>query len=263
MKRCTTDSGRYDEHMQAESFQLERPKSLTDLAEESIRNLIVSGKYALGEQLLEASLAAQLGISKTPVREALLRLRVDGLIDIQPQRGAFVFSLTAAQVDEICRFRELVEVAALASGMQARHADLVSALQENVRLMAKAQELEEWRAIPLLDQAFHQIIVEHAENSYLKQAYQLIASKFIALRSRLPEENERVGHCQENHSAIVKLIVDRDSARAQKALALHIRDTRISYLQASGMGGPDAAATAGRGTAVQAARRTKRTEPPI
>jgi DNA-binding GntR family transcriptional regulator len=79
----------------------------------------------------------------------------------------------------------------------------------------------------------------------------------------LPEENERVGHCQENHSAIVKLIVDRDSARAQKALALHIRDTRISYLQASGMGGPDAAATAGRGTAVQAARRTKRTEPPI
>src|SRR5512133_2552962 len=100
--------------------QLERPKSLTDLAHEKIRQLIVSGEFPLGEQLSEASLAAQLGISKTPVREALLRLRADGLIDIQPQRGTFVFSLTPQQVDEICRFREFVEVAALGAAMQAR-----------------------------------------------------------------------------------------------------------------------------------------------
>src|SRR5512146_2696502 len=129
---------------------LERPKSLTGLAEERIRGLIVSGACALGEQLSEASLAAQLGISKTPVREALLRLRGDGLIDIQPQRGTFVFSLTAQQVEEICDFRELVEVSALAAGMRARQVELTAALDANLNRMAEAQERREWRAIPLL-----------------------------------------------------------------------------------------------------------------
>ena len=219
--------------MHAESRQLERPKSLTELAEDSIRQLIVSGAFALGEQLSEASLAAQLGISKTPVREALLRLRADGLIDIQPQRGTFVFSLTPAQVDDICRFRELIEVAALGAGMQARRPQLVRELEANVQRMAEAQTAADWRAIPLLDQAFHEVIVEQGGNAYLAQAYELVASKIRALRSRLPEENDRVGHCQENHAAIVRLIRKGDVARAQQALALHIRDTRDSYLQAS------------------------------
>ena len=219
--------------MHAESRQLERPKSLTELAEDSIRQLIVSGAFALGEQLSEASLAAQLGISKTPVREALLRLRADGLIDIQPQRGTFVFSLTPEQVDDICRFRELIEVAALGAGMQARRAELVRELEANVQRMAEAQAASDWRAIPLLDQAFHEVIVEQGGNAYLAQAYELVASKIRALRSRLPEENDRVGHCQENHAAIVRLIRKGDVARAQQALALHIRDTRDSYLQAS------------------------------
>lgn len=219
--------------MQSDSRQLERPKSLTEMAEDSIRQLIVSGRFALGEQLSEASLALQLGISKTPVREALLGLRAAGLIDIQPQRGTFVFSLTAEQVDEICRFRELVEVAALAWAMRLRHAELVTGLDENLRLMAEAKNAQNWRAIPLLDQEFHHVIVKHCENAYLQQAYGLIATKIRALRSRLPEENERVGHCQENHAAIVRLIRDSNVPAAQDALAVHIRDTRNSYIEAS------------------------------
>lgn len=214
--------------------KLERPKSLTDLAEERIRAAIVGGLHGLGEQLSEAALAEELGISKTPVREALLRLRGDGLIDIQPQRGTFVFSLTPEQVDEICRFRELVEVAALGESMQAQHAGLVAALEGNLQAMAQAHAAGDRRVIPRLDQAFHQLIVDHCGNSYLKQAYQLVSSKIGALRSRLPEENERVDHCQENHAAIVRLVRTRDVASAQAALGLHIRDTRDSYIAASG-----------------------------
>lgn len=224
---------------------LERPKSLTDLAHDSIRQLIVSGEIGLGEQLSEASLAAQLGISKTPVREALLRLRVDGLIDIQPQRGTFVFSLSAREVEEICRFREFVEVAALGSAIRERHAELVKALQANVARMAQAHEASDWRAIPALDQAFHQVIVDHCENSYLKQAYQLIASKIAAMRARLPEENERVGHCQENHAAIVRLIALGDPAEAQATLGLHIQDTLQSYMAAVSTEGAPSPSPAG------------------
>lgn len=218
------------------SLQLTRPKSLTDLAQESIHKLIVSGRYALGEQLLEASLAAQLGISKTPVREALLRLRNEGLIEIQANRGTFVFSLTREQVVEICGFRELMEVAALGMGMRASHAELVAGLDANVQAMAEAQEAQDWRAIPMLDQRFHHTIMAHSQNACLGQAYQLIASKISALRARLPEGNERVGHCQENHAAIVSLIRAGDIPRAQAALGSHIQDTLASYMEASGVG---------------------------
>src|SRR5215207_1589968 len=158
-----------------------RPKSLTDLAHDSIRQLIVGGELAMGAQLSEATLAAQLGISKTPVREALLRLRVDGLIDIQPQRGTFVFSLTPRQVEEICTFREVIEVSAVKLAMEARRPRLVKALQANVREMALARKTRDWKAIRQLDEAFHEAIVDHCGNAYLMQAYRLIALKIGAL----------------------------------------------------------------------------------
>jgi DNA-binding GntR family transcriptional regulator len=212
---------------------LTRPKSLTDLAHDSIRQLIVGGELPMGAQLSEATLAAQLGISKTPVREALLRLRADGLIDIQPQRGTFVFSLTPRQVEEICVFREVVELTAVKLGMESRRAELVKALQANVREMALARKTRNFKAIRQLDEAFHQAIVDHCDNAYIQQAHQLIASKISALRARLPEESEQVDHCQQNHAAIVGLMRDGRIAPTQRALALHIRDTLESYRAAS------------------------------
>jgi DNA-binding GntR family transcriptional regulator len=217
---------------------LVRPKSLTDLAHDSIRQLIVCGELAMGAQLSEATLAAQLGISKTPVREALLRLRVDGLIDIQPQRGTFVFSLTPRQVEEICAFREVVEVTAIKLAIEAHRAELVKALQTNVREMALARKTRNFRAIRQLDEAFHQTIVDHCDNAYLKQAHQLIAPKISALRARLPAESEQVDHCQQNHATIVGLMRDGRIAPTQRALALHIRDTLASYRAASNLAAP-------------------------
>jgi DNA-binding GntR family transcriptional regulator len=215
-----------------QTHRLERPKSLTDLAEERIRAAIIDGRHGLGEQLSEAALAEELGISKTPVREALLRLRGDGLIDIQPQRGAFVFSLAPREVEEICRFREFVEAAALTNAMRERRAELMAALDANVAQMTLAHDAGDWGAIPALDQAFHRIIVDHCENAYLQQAYQLIASKIAALRARLPEGSDRVSHCQENHAAIARLIRDAAPAQARQALELHVQDTLASYLGA-------------------------------
>jgi DNA-binding GntR family transcriptional regulator len=214
---------------------LTRPKSLTDLAHDSIRQLIVGGELPMGAQLSEATLAAQLGISKTPVREALLRLRVDGLIDIQPQRGTFVFSLTPRQVEQICVFREAIEVSAVKLAMEGNRAEMVKALQANVREMALARKARQFKAIRALDEAFHQAIVDHCDNAYLQQAHQMIASKISALRARLPEANEQVDHCQQNHATIVGLMREGRIAPTQRALALHIRDTLESYRAATNL----------------------------
>src|SRR3546814_10151521 len=64
-----------------------------------------NGELMLGEALSENVLAAQLGISKTPVREALLQLKLEGLVDIQPQRGSFVFTMAPEEAAELCQYR--------------------------------------------------------------------------------------------------------------------------------------------------------------
>ena len=225
---------------------LVRPKSLTDLALDSIRQLIVGGELAMGAQLSEATLAAQLGISKTPVREALLRLRVDGLIEIQPQRGTFVFSLTPRQVEEICAFREVVELSAVKLAMESRAPELARALHANVREMAPARRARDWKSVRQLDEAFHRAIVDHCDNAYLQQAHQLIASKIAALRARLREQDEQVVHCQQNHAEIVALLREGRVAATQRALALHIRETLEAYRAASNVPEPADAGLAAR-----------------
>jgi DNA-binding GntR family transcriptional regulator len=213
--------------------KLARPKSLTDLAVDRIRASIVEGRLALGEQISEATLAARLGISKTPVREALLALKQDGLVEIHPQRGTFVFRVTEEQVADICRFREIVEAAALAEAMQRDRAALVALLEDNLREMARAHRSRDRQRLPELDADFHGAILEQCGNAYLRAAYRLVEHKIHALRWRLPESNEQITHCQDNHAVIVDQIREGNVGKAQTTLKRHIRDTLDAYLEAS------------------------------
>lgn len=206
--------------------KLERPKSLTDMATESIRASIVQGRLALGEQLSEAALALELGISKTPVREALLQLRNDGLVDIHPQRGTYVFQVDRDDVVQICRFREILESAALVEAMSHDRAGLVAELELNFRT-AKSK-----RSMPELDAEFHNIIMRRSNNGYLRSAYSLIEHKIHSLRWRLPTNNKQISGCQDHHSVIVDRVREGKVGQAQTLLRHHIRDTQEAYLQA-------------------------------
>lgn len=213
--------------------KLDRPKSLTDLAVERIRAAIVEGGLAFGEQLSEAVLAVNLGISKTPVREALLRLKMDGLVDIQPQRGTFVFTLDADEVKELTAFREIVETEALGLAMRLDRATLVAVLQANLARMPKGKRFDPQR-IHALDTEFHEAIVHACGNRYLIAAYALVGHRIEALRYRLPVGDEQVEHCQQNHAGIVACIAQGNVREAAAALREHILSTESSYLAASG-----------------------------
>ncbi|HEU4643961.1 MAG TPA: GntR family transcriptional regulator, partial [Burkholderiales bacterium] len=184
--------------------KLDRPKSLSDLAVERIRAAIVEGQLGFGEQLSEAALALNLGISKTPVREALLRLKLDGLVDIQPQRGTFVFTLAADEVRELTAFRQIVETEALALAMRRDLRALVQALRDNLARMPKRGS--DPRRVHALDTEFHDLIVGASGNRHLAAAYALVGHRIEALRYRLPVDDEQVEHCQQNHRRIVAQI---------------------------------------------------------
>ena len=85
-------------------MQIKRPNSLSKIAEDHIRESIVRGRFRMGESLLEVKLSDAMGISKTPIREALAALNLQGLVQIIPQRGAFVFSLSSRKLFSFASF---------------------------------------------------------------------------------------------------------------------------------------------------------------
>lgn len=210
-----------------------RPKSLTDLAVESIRTTIVEGRLGMGEQISESALAEDLGISKTPVREALFQLKLQGLVDVHPQRGTFVFQLSEDDVREICSFRELIECAALAKAMEISREELCSGLELILAHTLEAEKQGNYGAIPALDTRFHETIVSHSQSQYLCTSYDLISYKIQALRSRLPAHDPKVDDCNHSHELLVAEIRTGNTAKAQKMLREHIRSTQESYIRAS------------------------------
>jgi DNA-binding GntR family transcriptional regulator len=214
--------------------KVERPKSLTDLALVEIRDSIVTGRLQFGDALSESALATSLGISKTPVREALLRLKIEGLVDIHPQRGTYVFQPTRAEVAQICQFRAIVETEALADGMKHNAVGLMAALDACLQDMADAFSKDLHSEFPRLDTRFHDAIIENCANVYLKAAYGLISAQITALRYRLPEENSQVTHCQDNHAIVINAIREGKTQHAQSILREHIHNTENAYLIACG-----------------------------
>lgn len=216
------------------SLKVERPRSLTDIAIDRIRDAIVEGKLAFGEALSESSLAQRLEISKTPVREALLWLKHEGIVDAHPHRGWTVFRMSRKEIAELCEFRVLIECAALGEACARDPQRLISALGRVLADMKDAEDDSHSSAFATLDSAFHETIVECSENAYLRTAYQFVACRARALRHRLPAGNEHFWNCHESHSGIVTLAASGASAAARSLLKDHILHTEASYLLASG-----------------------------
>ena len=120
---------------------LERPKSLRELALEYLRNRIVDGTFQMGQVLSERKISEELGVSKSPVREALAQLRDEGLVDIEPQKGARVFTLSEEEVIQICDFRQAIESASFELALQRDPARLAKNMDRVVQKMVAKKRL--------------------------------------------------------------------------------------------------------------------------
>lgn len=193
---------------------IDQPKSLTELAVARLREAIVEGDLNLGERISEAALAAALGISKTPVREALARLQTEGLVVILPRRGTFVFMVTGSEVRAISELRLTLETAALRLALARNPRPLVADLSEIVGRMEAAHGQGEIRQYLRLDSAFHEQFFRHCENAYLAEAYRLIVAKIAALRTHLSVRPMQIEESLVEHRAIVDAIAAGDPERA-------------------------------------------------
>lgn len=210
--------------MSAPNPPLERPLLLTDIVCERVRAGIVQGELKLGEQVSEAQLASWLGVSKTPVRESLLRLKSEGLVDIQPQRGTFVFRPDAKQVNQLCLYRAMTETAALRSAMESNRKALLKGMKECVHEMQQAEAVADLEALARIDMVFHNQFFLHCDDPYLRAGYAVIRSQLAALRHRAP-----IGNAVSSHQILVDAVSSNAVDEACDLLREHVMENEPRY----------------------------------
>lgn len=213
----------------AEPFQLKRPESLSKIAENHIRKGIVRGSFRLGQSLPEAKLSAATGISKTPIREALAALNLQGLVQIIPQRGAFVFSMSQEDVLQLCRFRLILEAAAIDQAFDEKPAALLDELDDIVARMSEAREADAFDQYLELDADFHDAFFKYCGNSYLQEGYQKVSDIVRTMRTHLSKRPERTAKSFKEHQAIATLLSEGKVKSAKNVLKRQITRGERSY----------------------------------
>jgi DNA-binding GntR family transcriptional regulator len=152
------------------------PGSAADRAYEFAKWAILNAVYTGGEVITEAGLAQELGISRTPVREALLRLQAEGLVRIEPRRGAVVTAFSLHEVEDVLEARALVENHTAARSFANRTA-LLPEVEAAHQAMVKSRRERDTAAFTTWDREFHERIVDAADNTVLSAIYRMLRER--------------------------------------------------------------------------------------
>lgn len=200
---------------------IDRPPALAVLVQNRLREMIVSGEVAFGEALSENVLAEQLGVSRTPVREAFMRLATEGLVEIHPQRGTFVYQCEPEDFLEISELRVFLECGALRGAMERNYDNLCAALADNLAASEKIL-VEDASVFEPLDRAFHQAIIDAAGNRRVRESYQQISALVSALRYRVGRIVPHNDYSLNAHRIVYERILKHDMDGAEEALRAHV-----------------------------------------
>ena len=191
----------------------------------SIREDILNGKYQANEELKEKNIGEELGVSRTPVREALRQLELEGLVHIIPNKGAFVENVTLKDIKDIYEIRTLLE------GLCARWAaenitkEQLEELEETVFLSDFHYSKENWDQTWVLDNRFHEIVYEACGSKELTRVLRDYHHYLQRIRRITLEQKERARASTDEHRAIAEALKARDAATAEECAKLHIKNT--------------------------------------
>lgn len=202
----------------------DRRPLLASVVAERIREAIIFGELTLGESVSEDRLATTLGVSRTPVREALTALQLQGLVEIEPQRGSFVFQPTAQDVEELCAFRSLLELDALRLACTHERAKTLHMLRGLEADMEAAEKAGNNRAAARADAAFHEAFFANCGNRFLVQSYTMISGQIGAMRYFARESRKSRRRPSTEHRAIIKALTNSDLTAAASILKAHIAE---------------------------------------
>lgn len=229
--------------MHPKSLQpLRRGLSLRDRIHDRLRGAIISGELAPGTPVIEAELAARLGASRTPVREALRRLEAEGLLEPRGLRGSVVRELKSDQVECVFEIREALEsLAARRAARTMREPDVRRLEAEIERMRGSVDDANEMERH---DTAFHDIILASANGERLRRMLTDLREELIAYRFLSLSDPERRRATIAEREAIVEAIRAHDENAAAARTAQHIANARAAVLRLAATAGAEPQAVA-------------------
>lgn len=208
--------------------------SLRGRVYEQIREDILSGRYTQDTELKEATIGQELGVSRTPVREALRQLELEGLVNVIPNRGAFVNLITTKDVQDIYVIRPMLE------GLCARWAtehitkEQLDDLEETLCLSEYHTQKENYEKLHELDSLFHEQLYAASGSKILNHVLSDFHDYVKRVRKATIASGERSVKSTEEHRAIFEAIRDKDADRAETLAQQHVKRT-VESIQVYGL----------------------------
>jgi DNA-binding GntR family transcriptional regulator len=207
-------------------------QSLEESVYEAVRHGIISGELRPGDPLVEAQLSSDLGISKTPVREALIRLARDGLVVQEPHRRSRVATPTVEDVRQACEVRRWVEKEIAAQAARDAPDELGDQLEESIRDSERALKRRDTRRWAEAVEQFTDSLVEHSGNRYAGDLLGRMRNVLSLIANVSQVTPGRRTRSIDEHRAILAAIRDRDPVAAAAATVTHLSSIEADSLRA-------------------------------
>jgi DNA-binding GntR family transcriptional regulator len=210
---------------------IKQPESLAKMAYESIRNSILSGQWTIRELYNEKAIAADLGISRTPVREALLELASQDLIIFLPRRGLMVNRFTRRDVDEIFELRKAIEMATVEKIARTSPPFDLFEIEESLLNQRKAVKQKDYLAFMEADRLFHTRFSDLTNNRRLIAILENIRDMIHVMGVKALALEGRALSVIEEHQTILEAVKKGNIEEARRAMDYHLDQSKEAVVE--------------------------------
>ena len=203
---------------------------LRDVVFKTLRQGILTGELKPGERLMEIHLANKLGVSRTPIREAIRKLELEGLVTMIPRRGAEVAQITEKSMKDVLEVRKVLDNLSVELACERITEEEKELLQNACADFEDAVKTGDFSMIARTDVAFHDIIVAATRNVRLSQMVNNLAEQMYRYRFEYIKDSSQHDRLVQEHKEICNGILSGDKKRALEAIEAHIDNQEIAVL---------------------------------
>lgn len=204
---------------------------LRDVVFNTLRQAILKGELKPGERLMEIALADKLGVSRTPIREAIRKLELEGLVTMIPRRGAQVANITEKDLNDVLEVRICLENMAIEKACNCMTEENLQQLQRAGRNFDRMIAGGDLTKLTEADVAFHEIIYQASDNARLIQVLYNLREQIYRYRIEYLKEEDIRKLLAKEHEDIYQALKDRDVKRAQEITYTHIENQRKAIMR--------------------------------
>lgn len=205
-------------------FTMHAKKGVLDRAYDRLKRSIIDGAYRPGQQLKVLRVARELGISRTPVKEALGRLEQEGLVKRDPGSGYSVRGLSVSDILNLYKVREALEVEAAREALPNLTADTFQAMRETLKRADSLFKQKRFNDFLRINREFHNIIAAQTRNSVLQEMLSNLDARFWSIGTIVVSRNpQRAQDIRRENRDILDALITRDLRKVEDAIKAHVR----------------------------------------